>query len=83
MLQKTCDNCHKPSFSSCDHDQWICPTCKKDITHIKSVVPERKTKGFICQSCGKTLTLQLSIYEKAYAGKDTCLSCRTNEEEKR
>ncbi|MFZ3589649.1 hypothetical protein ACOI1C_10270 [Bacillus sp. DJP31] len=35
MYKKTCDRCIRPSYSSCESGQWICPSCQKDITHLK------------------------------------------------
>lgn len=34
MYKKTCDQCHQPSFSSCEKGTWFCPICDHDITHV-------------------------------------------------
>ncbi|MBP1942712.1 uncharacterized Zn finger protein (UPF0148 family) [Bacillus luteolus] len=36
MYKKVCNRCFKPSFSSCNTGEWLCPICQKDITHIKA-----------------------------------------------
>jgi len=32
MYQKNCDNCHRPSFSSSETGDWLCPVCGNDLT---------------------------------------------------
>ena len=32
---------------------------------------------FVCKKCGKKIEVQEDIYLKTYAGKDCCLSCRS------
>ncbi|OMC68695.1 hypothetical protein BK126_12840 [Paenibacillus sp. FSL H7-0326] len=40
MNMKKCDGCFKESFSSCGNgQQWTCPHCNKDITHVKVQLP--------------------------------------------
>lgn len=39
------------------------------------------TIKFICEKCGKELVLETRVFEKAYKGKTTCLSCRGEEHE--
>jgi len=34
MVEKTCDKCQKPSYSSNYQGEWICPYCGKDLTKI-------------------------------------------------
>ncbi|WP_371017615.1 hypothetical protein [Pseudalkalibacillus sp. JSM 102089] len=35
MVEKTCDKCQKPSYSSNYQGVWICPYCGKDLTEIQ------------------------------------------------
>lgn len=35
MVEKTCDKCQKPSYSSNYQGEWICPYCGKDLTEIQ------------------------------------------------
>ncbi len=35
MYKKTCDRCMRASYSSSEFGNWICPSCYKDITHLK------------------------------------------------
>jgi hypothetical protein len=37
---------------------------------------------FTCQRCGKTLWLDPVPYEKAFAGQDLCLTCRSKARKK-
>jgi uncharacterized Zn finger protein (UPF0148 family) len=32
MYQKNCTKCHKPSYSSSEIGQWLCPVCGNDLT---------------------------------------------------
>ncbi|MBM7690902.1 hypothetical protein JOC77_000305 [Peribacillus deserti] len=32
MFRKNCYKCHRPSFSSSESGQWICPVCGEDLT---------------------------------------------------
>ncbi len=32
MFQKNCYTCNRPSFSSDDRGQWVCPSCGKDLS---------------------------------------------------
>lgn len=32
MFRKHCENCNRPSFSSCESGVWICPVCNHDLT---------------------------------------------------
>jgi len=32
MYQKNCDRCNRPSFSSSEIGEWICPVCGNDLT---------------------------------------------------
>ena len=34
MVEKTCDKCQKPSYSSNYQGEWICPYCGEDLTKI-------------------------------------------------
>jgi ribosomal protein L37AE/L43A len=42
MYKKTCDRCIRASYSSSEFGKWICPSCYKDITHLKLRKPEVK-----------------------------------------
>jgi uncharacterized Zn finger protein (UPF0148 family) len=42
MYKKTCDRCIRASYSSCESGNWICPSCHKDITHLKLRKPDNK-----------------------------------------
>ncbi|CEG27546.1 hypothetical protein BN1002_02413 [Bacillus sp. B-jedd] len=44
MFKKVCTDCRKPSFSSCDTGNWLCPVCGKDISHLKLQAPEDRSK---------------------------------------
>jgi uncharacterized Zn finger protein (UPF0148 family) len=35
MYKKTCDRCMRASYSSSESGKWICPSCQKDISHLK------------------------------------------------
>lgn len=41
MYKKTCDKCTRPSYSSSEFGKWICPHCKRDLTHIKKLKAEQ------------------------------------------
>ncbi len=32
MYRKNCDRCHRPSFSSSEFGEWLCPVCGHDLT---------------------------------------------------
>ncbi|WP_139785666.1 hypothetical protein [Cytobacillus gottheilii] len=32
MYQKNCDRCQRPSFSSSEQGEWLCPVCGNDLT---------------------------------------------------
>jgi uncharacterized Zn finger protein (UPF0148 family) len=32
MYQKNCDRCCRPSFSSSEKGEWLCPICGHDLT---------------------------------------------------
>lgn len=32
MYRKNCDRCNRPSFSSCEAGEWLCPVCGHDLT---------------------------------------------------
>jgi uncharacterized Zn finger protein (UPF0148 family) len=32
MYRKNCDRCNRPSFSSSEQGEWICPICGQDLT---------------------------------------------------
>lgn len=32
MYQKNCDRCQRPSFSSSEQGDWLCPVCGNDLT---------------------------------------------------
>lgn len=34
MVEKTCGNCKKPSYSSNYQGEWICPYCGIDMTNV-------------------------------------------------
>ncbi|WP_236690380.1 hypothetical protein [Guptibacillus hwajinpoensis] len=34
MVEKTCEKCKKPSYSSNYQGEWICPYCGVDMTNI-------------------------------------------------
>jgi hypothetical protein len=36
MYTKTCSRCLRPSYSSCDYGQWLCPYCLNDISEAKA-----------------------------------------------
>ncbi|WP_142919925.1 hypothetical protein [Peribacillus glennii] len=44
MFRKNCGQCHKPSFSSCESGEWLCPTCGYDLTDEKAMKDENKQK---------------------------------------
>ncbi|MDQ0218392.1 ribosomal protein L37AE/L43A [Peribacillus cavernae] len=33
MFRKNCYKCHRPSFSSSESREWLCPTCGSDLTN--------------------------------------------------
>ncbi|QVY62319.1 hypothetical protein [Cytobacillus gottheilii] len=33
MYQKNCDQCQRPSFSSSEQGDWLCPVCGNALTH--------------------------------------------------
>jgi uncharacterized Zn finger protein (UPF0148 family) len=33
IFRKNCDKCNRPSYSSCEHNEWYCPICNNDLTH--------------------------------------------------
>ena len=35
MLVKKCPECDEKSYSASDQGEWICPSCKEDLTAIK------------------------------------------------
>lgn len=41
MVKKKCDRCRKYSYSTDTSGRWICPYCQRDITHVKSELPNR------------------------------------------
>ncbi|WP_102273062.1 hypothetical protein [Cytobacillus massiliigabonensis] len=32
MYQKNCDRCCRPSYSSSEKGEWLCPICGQDLT---------------------------------------------------
>jgi uncharacterized Zn finger protein (UPF0148 family) len=32
MYRKNCDRCNRPSFSSSEAGEWLCPICGNDLT---------------------------------------------------
>ncbi|UOE56410.1 hypothetical protein LIT38_05390 [Bacillus sp. CMF12] len=32
MYRKNCNKCHKPSYSSSESGDWLCPICGTDLT---------------------------------------------------
>ncbi|WP_313799823.1 hypothetical protein [Cytobacillus sp.] len=32
MYQKNCDRCSRPSYSSSEKGEWLCPICGHDLT---------------------------------------------------
>lgn len=32
MYQKNCDRCNRPSYSSSEIGEWLCPVCGHDLT---------------------------------------------------
>jgi len=32
VYRKNCDQCNRPSFSSSEYGEWLCPVCGKDLT---------------------------------------------------
>lgn len=32
MYRKNCDRCNRPSYSSCEVGEWLCPVCGHDLT---------------------------------------------------
>lgn len=32
MYRKNCDRCNRPSFSSSEVGEWLCPVCGHDLT---------------------------------------------------
>ena len=34
MVEKTCEKCKKPSYSSNYQGEWICPYCGMDMTKV-------------------------------------------------
>ncbi len=32
MYQKNCDRCQRPSFSSSEQGEWLCPVCGNDLS---------------------------------------------------
>lgn len=32
MYRKNCDRCNRPSFSSSEAGEWLCPVCGHDLT---------------------------------------------------
>ncbi|WP_214780356.1 hypothetical protein [Bacillus sp. ISL-45] len=32
MYRKNCDRCNRPSFSSSEVGEWLCPICGNDLT---------------------------------------------------
>lgn len=32
MYRKNCNKCHKPSFSSTEFGEWLCPVCGNNLT---------------------------------------------------
>jgi hypothetical protein len=39
LYQKRCDRCRRASFGSNPASRWICPYCRKDISHVKADNP--------------------------------------------
>ncbi|RSD26702.1 hypothetical protein [Mesobacillus subterraneus] len=33
MYRKNCDHCNRPSFSSSEMGEWLCPVCGHDLTN--------------------------------------------------
>lgn len=34
MYRKHCDKCNRPSFSSSEFGEWLCPVCGNDLTNL-------------------------------------------------
>ncbi|CAM3889102.1 hypothetical protein [Mesobacillus thioparans] len=32
MYRKNCDRCNRPSYSSSEQGEWLCPVCRNDLT---------------------------------------------------
>jgi len=37
MFRKNCNKCRRPSFSSVQSGEWICPICGENLTKVKAV----------------------------------------------
>lgn len=46
MYKKHCFNCHRPSYSSCDTGEWICPICETNLSKQKSFASESQVFPF-------------------------------------
>ncbi|MBM6619139.1 hypothetical protein JR050_15835 [Bacillus sp. RD4P76] len=42
MLQKTCPSCQTNSYSSTNNGMWICPSCNRNITTVKTYQNSQK-----------------------------------------
>ncbi|RDU36432.1 hypothetical protein DRW41_12935 [Neobacillus piezotolerans] len=42
MYKKVCNECSKPSYSSCETGTWLCPVCGADITRVNLQAPETR-----------------------------------------
>ncbi len=34
MYRKNCTKCNRPSYSSSEMGEWLCPVCGTDLTHF-------------------------------------------------
>ena len=65
MYRKNCDKCYRPSYSSSEAGEWICPICGHNLTklpffdaitlervHINIIPIQRKLKAYEKQKLG-------------------------------
>lgn len=66
MYRKNCDKCYRPSYSSTEMGEWLCPICGNDLTSypffdaitlermIVNIIPiQQKLKAYQKQQIGK------------------------------
>lgn len=61
MYQKNCDRCQRPSFSSCEQGEWLCPVCGNDLTlqpFFNAMTQERVNVSYKIQKQKKQETLE-------------------------
>ncbi len=64
MYRKNCDRCNRPSFSSSEQGEWICPICGQDLTRYPFFDAISLEKAVIT-SRRKRLTFSPSSQSKA------------------